>query len=393
VEDIGLAYVVLVFARIIQVNLNRKNFMRFANPSYRIRLLWLLICTVGLARAIYAGPLDVAGWLVTGGNGDHVINPNDCNDLSIVITNNSEQALTGISAVLSFYTVLGVEITQPYSTYPDIPPNGLATNSAPFQVSTLPSYICRDPVYLQLRLASANFESFIVPLTIPPSGNCTPGNGPCGFCLPPINGSVTADDSVMTSRLSRNVVISRCAAPKAFPGVVTGSVHYDVYAFTNMSPVDACVTICASALCDVEASAYLGDFDPLNITNNYLGDSGISTGEGVGTNFPFSCSVPANARFTVVVNEIDSNTGCTNYTLALSGLPCASPPLTLGILPNSNTRLSWPDSVGGYVLESSPSIQSATWTIVTNEPLIDGGSYKVTNDTSAPSKFYRLRKP
>jgi hypothetical protein len=334
--------------------------MRFADPKYRIRLLELLICTAWLARAVYAGPLDIAGWLVTGGNGDRVINPNDCNDLRIVITNNSDQAVTGISAVLSFSAVLGVEITQPYSTYPDIPPNGLATNSAPFQISTLPSYICRDAVNLQLRLTSANFESFIVPLTIPPSGDCTPGNGPCGFCVPPINGSITADDSVMASRLSRNLVTSRCAAPKAFPGVVSGSVHYDVYTFTNTSPVDACVTICVSALCDVLASAYLGDFDPLNITNNYLGDPASSTGQGIGTNFPFSCTVPANAKFTVVVNEIDSNTGCTNYTLTLSGLPCASPPLTLGILPNSNTRLSWPDSAGGYLLESSPSIQNGT---------------------------------
>jgi hypothetical protein len=367
--------------------------MRFANPSEWFHTWRLVVCATLLVQAAYATPLDIVGTLITGGNGDHAINPNECNDLSIVITNNTGLPVTGISAVLSFYTVLGVEITQPYSTYTDIPPNELATNSAPFQISTLPSYICRDPVYLQLRLASTNFESFIVPLTIPPSGDCTPGNGPCGFCLPPINGSITADDSVMTSRLSRNVVISRCAAPKAFPGVVSGSVHYDAYAFTNTSPVDACVTICASALCDVEASAYLGDFDPLNITNNYLGDSGISTGEGVGTNFPFSCTVPPGARFTVVVNEIDSNTGCTNYTLALSGLPCASPALTLGILSNSNTRLSWPDSSGGYVLESSPSIQNGTWTIFTNEPLIDGGSYKVTNDTAAPSKFYRLRKP
>lgn len=367
--------------------------MRFANPSYRIRILQVLICTVALAQAIHAWPLDVVGWLVTGGSGDHIINPNDCNDLRIVITNNSDQAVTGISAVLSFSTVLGVEITQPYSTYPDIPPNGLATNSAPFQISTLPSYICRDPLFLQMRLASTNFESLIVPFTIPPSGDCTPGNGLCGYCLPPLSGSITADDSVMTSRLSRNVVTSRCAAPKAFPGVASGSVHYDAYAFTNTSPVDACVTICVSALCDVEASAYLGDFDPLNITNNYLGDAGISTGEGVGTNFPFSCTMPAGARFTVVVNEIASNTGCTNYTLALSGLPCASPPLTLGILPNFNTRLSWPDSAAGYVLESSASTQNGAWTIVTNEPLIDGGSYKVTNDTAAPIKFYRLRKP
>jgi hypothetical protein len=367
--------------------------MRLSNPNKRFHTLRFLICAALLVQAANATPSDIVGTLITGGKGDHVINPNDCNDLRIVITNNSGQAVTGISAVLSFSTVLGVEITQPYSTYPDIPPNGLATNVSAFQISTLPSYICRDAVMLQLTVASASHGIFIIPITIPPSGDCTPGNGPCGSCLPPINGSITADDSVMPSRLSRNLALSRCAAPKAFPGTVSGSVHYDAYTFTNTSPADACVTICVTATCDAQASAYVGDFDPSNITNNYLADSTYSTGQGIGTNFPFSCTVPAGARFTVVVNEIDGSVGCTNYTLSLSGLPCPSPSLTLGTLPNSKTRLSWPDSAGGYLLESSPSIQNGTWTIVTNEPLIDGGSYKVTNDTAGESRYYRLRKP
>jgi hypothetical protein len=367
--------------------------MRFANPSEWFHSLRLVVCATLLVQAAHAAPLDIAGTLITGGNGDHAINPNECNDLSIVITNNTGLPVTGISAVLSFYTVLGVEITQPYSTYADIPPNGLATNVIPFQISTLPSYICRDPIMLQLKIASMSHGSFTVLLTIPPSGDCTPGNGPCGFCLPPINGSITADDPVELNRISRNLDISRCAAPKAFPGVVSGNLHYDAYTFTNTSPGDACVTICVSATCDVQASAYLGNFDPANIASNYLGDPSFSTGEGVGTNFPFSCTVPAGARFIVVVNEIDANVGCTNYTLAISGLPCPAPVLTLSPLPNSNARLSWPNSVGGYSLESTPSIHGATWTIVTNEPLIDGSSYNITNDTTAPSKFYRLRKP
>jgi hypothetical protein len=274
--------------------------------------------------------------------------------------------------VLSFYTVLGVEITQPYSAYPDIPANGIATNVAPFQISTLPSYICNDDINLQLTFYTSSHESFVVPLTIPPSGVCSPGDGPCGFCLPPINGSITSDDAVAPSRLNRNLALARCAAPKAFPGFVSGNVRFDAYKFTNTSPVD---------------------FDPSNIASNYLADAAFSTGNGVGTNFPFSCTVPAGAKFTVVVNEIDANAGCTNYTLALSGLPCASPSLTIGTLPRPNTRLSWPDSAGGYVLETSPSVDGAAWRVVTNEPLVESGSYTVTNEVESATKFYRLRKP
>jgi hypothetical protein len=354
----------------------------------------LLICTVCLFVLTSRGAaLDVVSTLVTGGNGDHAINPNECNDLSIVVTNNSGAPMTGISAVLSFYTVLGVEITQPYSAYADVVIGGQSTNLAPFQISTLPSYICRDAINLQLTFTTATHGSFLVPLTIPPSGNCTPGSGPCGFCLPPISGSITTDDAVEPSRLSRNLVMSRCAAPKGFPGVVGGSVHYDTYLFTNTSVSDACITVGLSAMCEVMASAYLGSFDPSNIASNYLGDSTYSTSPGLGTNFPFSCTVPAGAAFMVVVNEIDSNVGCTNYVLTLSGLPCASPALAIGAVPNSRALLSWPDSAGGYILESSPSVQGTIWSAVTNEPLIGSGSYNVTNEASGAGKLYRLHKP
>jgi hypothetical protein len=301
--------------------------------------------------------------------------------------------VTGISGVLSFYTVLGVEITQPYSAYADVPIGGQSTNLAPFQISTLPSYICRDAVNLQLSFTTVSHGNFVVPLTIPPSGNCTPGGGPCGFCLPPISGSITSDDPVEPGRLSRNLAIARCAAPKAFPGIISGSVHYDSYTFTNTAAIDACITIGLSATCDVFASAYLENFDSLNIGSNYLGDCDYSTGEGVGTNFPFSCMVPAGATFVVVVNEIDSNVGCTNYVLTVSGLPCIAPALAIGTLPDSRTRLSWPDSAGGYVLETSSSVQGGTWTVITNEPLMDSGSYNVTNDPVASGKFYGLHKP
>jgi hypothetical protein len=367
--------------------------VRFANPSYRVRILQVLICAVGLAWVAYGGSLDIAGWLVTGGNGDHAINPNECNDLRIVITNSTEAPVTGISAVLSFYTVLGVEITQPYSAYPDIPANSQSTNLAPFQISTLPNYICRDPINLQLSFATASHGNFVIPLTIPPNDNCTPGSGSCGFCLPTINGSITTNDPVEINRISRNASVCVCTLPKTFPRTVSGEYHYDAYTFTNASPADACVTVCVSAACDVHTIMYLGTFDSLNITNNYLGDAEYSTGTFPGSSFPFSCMVPAGATFTVVVNEVEADSGCENYTLTISGLPCPQPALSTEALPNSSAHLSWPSSAGGYILESSPSVQGGTWTVVTNEPLTDSRSYNVTNDTLGTAKFYRLHKP
>ncbi len=469
-----------------------------------LRLLGALIFAAMAERAVGETALGIAGAYVTSGSGDHLLRPDACHNLSIVLTNSGGTPVTGISTVLSFYTVLGVEITQPYSSYADIPVSGQSTNLTPFQISTLPTYFCDDGIFLNLSVfttshgaftigliftpvgyptapdrydvnVSTNFSegrviestnvvsgvlvqmtniavsvwlnapvdsnvtmSLVAPngaealltsgnggggsnfgadcspdtnrttfddyastsladgsapfvgsfraqvalsnlLAFPMNGNwrlrvadngssgnsdtlqcwslflyrfkCNPGSGACGFCLPPINGSITTNDPVEPARISRNSLISRCTTPKTFPGIVSGSVHYDTYTFTNTSPSDACVTIDLRAGCDVHASAYLASFDPLNIASNYLADQGISTAQPGGVDYPFSFTVPAGATFVVVVNEIDGNVGCTNYTLTLSGLPCPSPALAIGTIPNVGTKLSWPNSAGGYILE------------------------------------------
>jgi autotransporter-associated beta strand protein len=103
-------------------------------------------------------PGAVAGFTVTSGNGSHGIDPNDCNNLSLVITNTAGTPMTGINATLST-TTEGVLITQPYATYPNIPANGSGTNIAPFQISTLPSFVCGNTINLQL-IVNSSLGSF-----------------------------------------------------------------------------------------------------------------------------------------------------------------------------------------------------------------------------------------
>ena len=103
-------------------------------------------------------PGAVTGSTVTSGNGSHGIDPNDCNNLSLVITNTTVTPMTGINATLST-TTEGVLITQPYATYPNIPANGSGTNIAPFQISTLPSFVCGNTINLQL-IVNSSLGSF-----------------------------------------------------------------------------------------------------------------------------------------------------------------------------------------------------------------------------------------
>jgi fibronectin-binding autotransporter adhesin len=103
---------------------------------------------------------------VTTGNGSGTLDPNECASLGIGITNKTGTAMTGITATLSSADP-NVIVTQPLAAYPSAPANGKSTNSTPFQVSVLPSFVCGNQINLQLAVSSASHGSFIVPVVLP----------------------------------------------------------------------------------------------------------------------------------------------------------------------------------------------------------------------------------
>jgi len=143
---------------------------------------------------------------LTTGNG--ILEPNECNDLSIRLTNTGTNAATAIHSVLSTSTP-GVEIAQANSPYPDLAANGgNALNSNLFQISTNNSVACGSTVNLTQTVtltggASPVTFNFAIPVG-QAGGNYsfgTPGTGaviPAGGTL--VAGSA-ADDAVVTVNL------------------------------------------------------------------------------------------------------------------------------------------------------------------------------------------------
>ena len=80
---------------------------------------------------------------VSGGNGNGVIDRNECNTLFVTLGNIGCLKDTGIAATLSSSTP-GVTIRQASSPYPDISPTGIGINTVPFEVSDLPLLRVRD---------------------------------------------------------------------------------------------------------------------------------------------------------------------------------------------------------------------------------------------------------
>ncbi len=94
-----------------------------------------------------AGPL-----LLTGGNTNGQVDPNECNDLTLFIQNVGTLTASHVSAALSS-TTPGITVAQGVSAYPDVAPGTSASNLLSFKISSSPAYVCGSPVILTLALS------------------------------------------------------------------------------------------------------------------------------------------------------------------------------------------------------------------------------------------------
>jgi len=84
--------------------------------------------------------------ILSGGNNNGVIDFNECNNLSSILTNIGRATATGVRATLSTKTP-GVIVAVSSSTYPDILPGGAAAvGRTPFRISTSPAFVCGTPI-------------------------------------------------------------------------------------------------------------------------------------------------------------------------------------------------------------------------------------------------------
>src|ERR1043166_6257562 len=92
---------------------------------------------------------------IVGGNGNGLIDPNECDTLQVVLRNSG--ATTFSNGVATLYTATpGVTIGQPTITLPSVPVKGFFTNLSGFQVMTAPDFVCGTPVQFTL-VVSNNF--------------------------------------------------------------------------------------------------------------------------------------------------------------------------------------------------------------------------------------------
>ena len=261
------------------------------------------------------GPiLSFGGALLSGGDGDGIIEADECNALQVVLNNTGSAAASNITTTVST-TTLGVTITAATSPYPDLAPGQEGTNSTLFQISTAPDFVCGTAIALILNTTFTG-GSDATPISLP---TCT-----CPGSL--VSGSLTNTDAQQLGRLSRNGTPSVCGSQKPLPcrPDEVGYRAYDAYSLTNQSPSPICITVTLDTPCIdnnyIFAVAYLGSFNPNDGTQNYLADAGSSPSPTQA----FSFDIPPNTNVVLVVHEVTPGYGCPDYTVTIAGLICPS---------------------------------------------------------------------
>jgi uncharacterized repeat protein (TIGR01451 family) len=106
------------------------------------------ICCGAVTNSVpYLAADTVSPVRVLGGNGNSQVDPNECNDLILVVRNAGTSTATNVNATLSCSTP-GVTVVQATSAYPNIAPGSTASNLTSFRISTSPLYACGTPINL-----------------------------------------------------------------------------------------------------------------------------------------------------------------------------------------------------------------------------------------------------
>jgi hypothetical protein len=231
------------------------------------------------------------------GNGNGIINRDECFKVNAVLENDGCFPETGISAVLSTSTP-GVVVDQALSSYPNLAINASGGNQTPYAAHTTPAFVCGTPIAFTLTETSTLGGVRVFNFSFPTCG----GGAPQSF-----SGTLVNTDAVATAgRLGRNAVASVCGSAKGCPGAFDANPRfYDTFSFVNPAAVQACLTVTLDqSACGAPgagrllAAGYLDSFSGANLCLNYLGDAGGSADIS-----SFSVNVPAGHTLVLAIQQ------------------------------------------------------------------------------------------
>ena len=259
------------------------------------------------------------------GNGNHIVNRDECVKVNLNVSNDGCIADSNISGTLSTSTP-GVTVNQALSSFPNLAVDTSGGNATPYAFTTSPSFVCGTVIQFTLTVSSAKQATHDLHFSVP-----TCAGGPSTT----VTGSLGPGDSLQDGRMGRDANPATCQLQKGCPGVFAGTPgsnrFFDEYSFTNPASSPACFTVALTPNCtevpanqnQIFSAAYLNDYIPTpgsQECTNYLGDIGASPANGQTGSYSFN--VPGGGTFVVVVNAVNSPTAaCSSYSATISGFP------------------------------------------------------------------------
>lgn len=161
--------------------------------------------------------LFVHSTIITGGNGNGLIDFSECNSLNVVLTNRGLDSMTGIQVRLST-TTPGVIISQSFSLYSDMPGFSTRTNLTPFQISTGPNFICGTPISF-IAVIKSDQETKTNLFSVLSSTNCVNGGGTCPGANLAIGLKALPSPVVLGNNLTYTITVTN-PGPSAAPGTL-----------------------------------------------------------------------------------------------------------------------------------------------------------------------------
>ncbi len=120
-------------------------------------------CVSGQAYSISVLAPNILRGATTVATGNGIVEPNECNELNVVLNNTGTNGATAVSATLTS-TTPGVAIDNPTATYPNLAQGtGTGTNATPFRFSTASSVACGSNVQFTQTVA---FNGGVSPTTL-----------------------------------------------------------------------------------------------------------------------------------------------------------------------------------------------------------------------------------
>lgn len=187
---------------------------------------------------------------------------------------------------------------------------------------------------------TGNYDLMVAAANSDAPANCPPN--PISSSLGTVGGNYAKVIGQVTQRYNRNLVVSACGVPRTQAAPIAATRTYDAYTIPVGGAGTVCVTVQLTVLEQTASNymvgAHLNSFNPANLTTNWLGDPGASS--GIPPSFQqFTVDVPAGNNLVLVVLNTNATGDGGAYELNVFGLPgCTTPPC--GLTPPANIVVS-----------------------------------------------------